>query len=319
MLQPAGFWRRLGAYLIDIAIVYLGMVLVLIPYNLLLIRKPDISAPVFIILLVIYNAVMVSRTGQTIGKRWLGIRVTGADGQKVTFRQAIFRESIGKLLSSIFMLGLITAEINARNQTWHDKLAKTVVIQPEKKGSPESVVSRQKKLIFWIVLVPGAIIITFSQLFLILITIYSLFAIPYEIVGSAMEPNYRNGQIYLADKAVFRLSGLKRGDVVIFNSPASASFDNYRRIIGLPGDKIQLAGEKVYLNGQPLNEPYLSPNTLTSARGYLTEGVEVVIPKGQYILLGDNRINTVDSRDFGPIASSEIIDRIVQCLANCGQ
>ena len=107
------------------------------------------------------------------------------------------------------------------------------------------------------------------------------------------------------ERMILPLREPKRGDVMVFKYPDEPERDFIKRVIGLPGDTLELRSKKVYINGQPLNEPYV--HFLAPA----SEGQEVTqfdvrerygpvrIPDGQYFVMGDNRDNSQDSRYWG--------------------
>lgn len=96
---------------------------------------------------------------------------------------------------------------------------------------------------------------------------------------------------------------VRRGEIVVFKLKADEDA-LIKRVIGLPGDRILLKGEKVWINGSPLNESYLAAERPLQYPGLVFE-----VPPSHYFVLGDNRLNSTDSRDFGFIRSGQIIGR----------
>lgn len=113
----------------------------------------------------------------------------------------------------------------------------------------------------------------------------------YEVFQTSMEPNFHDGQRVVVNKAVYFWGEPERGDVIVFNSPVSDD-DYIKRVIGIPGDTVEIKGGKVYINGVALDEPYVAE---APAYSYpLTD-----IPEGMYFVLGDNRNHSNDShRDW---------------------
>lgn len=103
-------------------------------------------------------------------------------------------------------------------------------------------------------------------------------------------------------------SELKRGDIVSLISPDGTKI--IKRIVGMPGEQIQIKNNAVYINGQILDEPYLPPGTLTD--GYTDKVIR--IPSGCIYVLGDNRANSSDSREFGPVSLEQVTGKVVFCL-----
>ncbi|HEX68070.1 MAG TPA: signal peptidase I [bacterium] len=112
----------------------------------------------------------------------------------------------------------------------------------------------------------------------------------FEVPSASMEPTLKPGDKVIA----FKIKEIKRGDVVIFYHPEDKKEVMVKRVIGLPGEKIKIHGGKVYINGKPLEEPYIKEPPIY-------DYPETKIPPGHYFLLGDNRNNSQDSSIFGPV------------------
>lgn len=137
------------------------------------------------------------------------------------------------------------------------------------------------------------------------IVLYLFIMTPHEVVGNSMHPTYKNGEFLMANKITYRVSEPKRGDVIIFKYSDTADF--IKRIIGVPGDEVMIKDGKIYINGELLNESaYLDPSVITNGGSYLHEGQTIKLSEDEYFVCGDNRSNSSDSRDFGPIKKSAI-------------
>ena len=117
------------------------------------------------------------------------------------------------------------------------------------------------------------------------------------------------------DRAVLPVRDIKRGDVIVFKYPVEPERDFIKRVIGLPGDTIELRAKKVYVNGQPLDEPYVHFLT-TSSEGSEVTSMDVrerygpvTVPSDQYFVMGDNRDNSQDSRYWGFLPRSYVKGR----------
>ena len=133
---------------------------------------------------------------------------------------------------------------------------------------------------------------------------------PHQVKGNSMLPNFVNGEYLLSNKLTYRFGEPDRGDVVVFKAPGNNQFDYIKRVIGLPEDKIEILQGHIYINGQLIDESsYLSPIVETRSGYYLQEAKEIVIPPNHYFVGGDNRANSSDSRDFGPIPKQNIIGK----------
>ncbi|MCL4360095.1 signal peptidase I [Patescibacteria group bacterium] len=145
----------------------------------------------------------------------------------------------------------------------------------------------------------------------VVVMIYLFVMSPQEINGQSMEPNFHNNEFILTNKLSYRLGDPKRGDVVIFKSPENKDIDFIKRVIGLPGEQVTLKDNGIYINGQRLDEPYLAPDVYIFGESYLHEGQTIIVPQGDYFVLGDNRPHSSDSREFGPIAKTDFIGKAV--------
>jgi signal peptidase I len=113
--------------------------------------------------------------------------------------------------------------------------------------------------------------------------------------GYSMEPSLHNGERLLVNKLAYRLGEPERGDIVVFRFPLDPSRDFIKRVIGLPGDEIEVRGNRVFVNGQPLSEDYILPDQDPVSFPNLR------VPAGELFVMGDNRGNSDDSRIFGPV------------------
>jgi signal peptidase I len=121
------------------------------------------------------------------------------------------------------------------------------------------------------------------------------------VIGSSMQPGLENGQRLIINKAVYHFKSPSRGEVVIFVAPTSYEQDYIKRVIGLPGDEIQIkANEGVYVNGVKLDEPYIS------ALPRYNYG-PTVVPADNYFVLGDNRNNSNDSHTGWTVPRSSFV------------
>jgi signal peptidase I len=150
---------------------------------------------------------------------------------------------------------------------------------------------------------------------LIFLGIQTFVAQPYQIQQMSMEQTLLPDQYVLVDKLTPRWAAYERGDIVVFHPPASIADPDktpfIKRVIGLPGEKVELKDGTVFVNGVALDEPYIFTED-----GVRQPTEEVfggdrswVVPDGQLFLLGDHRQESVDSRVFGPVPIDTIIGR----------
>ncbi|MFA7244903.1 MAG: signal peptidase I [Candidatus Magasanikbacteria bacterium] len=118
---------------------------------------------------------------------------------------------------------------------------------------------------------------------------------PFLVNGVSMSPTYNSGDYLLVDKIN---QDFAREDIVVFKSKAEQGAFHIKRIIGLPGEKVEIKDNKVMINGQILNESYVEGDTVGD--------VSIQLEQDQYFVLGDNRSESFDSRKFGFVKKSNI-------------
>lgn len=130
---------------------------------------------------------------------------------------------------------------------------------------------------------------------------------PFYVKGASMEPNFYDHEYLVIDEISYRFNQPQRGDIVVFKYPKDIKQYFIKRVIGLPGEKVRVADGGIYINGNKINEAYLSSETETvlPLRGY----GDVTLAPDEYFLLGDNRTQSLDSRIFGPVKRDFIIGR----------
>ncbi len=111
----------------------------------------------------------------------------------------------------------------------------------------------------------------------------------YMVEGPSMRPTLLNAERLVVNKFIYRFKAPERGDVLIFKYPRDTSRDFIKRVIGVPGDTIEIKDGKVFLNGQLQNESYI----LEKTRGSYPLST---VPEGTVFVMGDNRNNSEDSR-----------------------
>ncbi|MCB0208770.1 MAG: signal peptidase I [Anaerolineae bacterium] len=133
----------------------------------------------------------------------------------------------------------------------------------------------------------------------------------FRVVGTSMVNNLHNGQYLIIDKVSYNpllmeylgIGGPQRGDVIVFKPPGNPNEDYVKRIIGLSGEEVNVVNGQVYINGEPLAEPFQPvPGTYTMPN-------PVIVPDGQIFVLGDNRNNSNDSHNWGPLPVENIVGR----------
>ena len=126
----------------------------------------------------------------------------------------------------------------------------------------------------------------------------------YQVHGQSMEPSLHNGQYLIANKVTYWLHPPERGDVVVLRPPSNEGTIPYiKRVVGLPGDRIEIQEGRVWVNGVILNEPYTG--------GPPAYRNSWVVEEGYYFVLGDNRNNSSDSHRWGLLPQENIVGKAV--------
>ncbi|MGH9033896.1 MAG: signal peptidase I, partial [Acidimicrobiia bacterium] len=182
-------------------------------------------------------------------------------------------------------------------------------------GAPEKGTAgrRTRKIIVeWVLLIGGALLIAF----LIKTFLFQAFYIPSE----SMTPTLKVGDRVLVNKLSYKLHDVNRGDIVVFEAPDDEGTpgvkDLVKRVVGLPGETVELRDGQVFIDNKPLDEPYLAPDDTRQTvptqdfAGKCEPPVSrttCVVPADSYLVFGDNRNESKDGRVFGPIKESDII------------
>ncbi|HKW56549.1 MAG TPA: signal peptidase I [Candidatus Acidoferrum sp.] len=129
---------------------------------------------------------------------------------------------------------------------------------------------------------------------------------PVKVEGTSMAPLLSDQERIFINKFVYRFEPIQRGDVVVFWYPLDRSKSFIKRVIGLPGETVEIRLGTVYLNGRPMQEPYVP-----SQYEDMSDFGPLRVPRDTYFVMGDHRISSNDSRVFGPVASKYIYGRAV--------
>ncbi|MCC7304072.1 signal peptidase I [bacterium] len=147
----------------------------------------------------------------------------------------------------------------------------------------------------------------FAGVFFIIIWYFVLS--PRAVDGISMYPYLHNNDFILVYKLQYISKNPQRGEIVVFKH--SETQDYIKRVIGLPNETVLIQDGKVYIDGKILSEPYLDVTARTQPEATIREGIPYKIPDNQYVLFGDNRQYSTDSREFGAVPKEYIEGRAV--------
>ncbi len=123
------------------------------------------------------------------------------------------------------------------------------------------------------------------------------------VEGQSMEPNLHTDQRLVVEKVSYRFHGPERFDIVVIKMPGQSEELLIKRVIGLPGETVEIKNGRVYINGQELEEPFITGQTRPGRYSHVT------VPPLHVFVLGDNRDHSNDSRSFGPVPIENIVGR----------
>jgi signal peptidase I len=174
-------------------------------------------------------------------------------------------------------------------------------------------------------------VVTIAGAVAIVLLIKAYVVNPYRIPSSSMEPTLhcarpaqgceaRFSDRVLANRFIYHFRSPGRGEIVVFQTPPEAKIKCgaggtfVKRIIGLPGDRLQVrviqGNGYVFIDGRKLNEPYIQLSRRAPATPYPASGGVFTVPKGQYFMMGDNRSQSCDSRFWGTVPRENIIGKV---------
>lgn len=149
---------------------------------------------------------------------------------------------------------------------------------------------------------------TLLLVFAVFLVIYIFLFRPFQVSGSSMLPNFVDKQYVLTNLIVLKFKTLKLGDVVVFKAPPDPKKDYIKRIVGVPQDTVSIKNGDVYINGNLLDQGlFLDPLVKTYGGSFLHENEVVTVPENEYFVLGDNRSESSDSREWGFVNIKEVI------------
>jgi signal peptidase I len=147
-----------------------------------------------------------------------------------------------------------------------------------------------------------------ALLVLLALAVRAFVAEPFAIPSESMAPTLRPGDHVLVEKLSYRFGSPRRGDLVVFRSPDGGSLA-VKRIVGLAGDRVAIEDGVLAIDGHLQREPYVDQKSVDSV--YFGP---IVVPRGDVFVMGDNRADSHDSRDYGAVPRGALIGRVVTTL-----
>jgi len=142
------------------------------------------------------------------------------------------------------------------------------------------------------------------QLAVLALLIAAFFVRLPQVSGLSMEPHIHSGEYVAINTFAYRFMAPRRGDIVAFHRDNDARGVFIKRVIAIPGDRVEIARGRVYVNGTPLEEPYVQHGDDRSVSA-------LTVPAGTVYVLGDNRPASEDSRTFGPVQDDRLMGRAI--------
>lgn len=142
------------------------------------------------------------------------------------------------------------------------------------------------------------------------IVVYLFILTPNQVQGASMEPNFHTGDYILTSRVTYKFRRLQRGDIVVLKAPSDPEIEYIKRVIGLPGDVINISNGQVRVNNNLINEPYISAATNLWDGGCVKDNVDYIIKPDDFFVMGDNRPRSSDSREFCQVPVASIIGQV---------
>lgn len=126
---------------------------------------------------------------------------------------------------------------------------------------------------------------------------------PFYVEGASMEPNFYDSEYLIINEISYHFENPQRGEVIIFRNPKNTKIYFIKRVIGLPGETIEIKQGRVFINDELIEEAYIE--------NFSTQSNQIIsLADDEYFVMGDNRINSYDSRAIGPVKEQYIIGKV---------
>ena len=139
--------------------------------------------------------------------------------------------------------------------------------------------------------------------------IYLFVGIPLRITGNSMIPTLLDGEQVFAERISVKNNSIGKGDILVIKHPKREEVLLIKRLIGVPGDTAEIKDGFVHINEIKISEPYLTPGIKTTGFGLIPNNTKIQIGNGKYLILGDNRESSSDSREWGLIDENLVVGK----------
>jgi signal peptidase I len=331
-IQYAGFWIRLASFAIDLSIisgfafllhVALGLAHSLFSMEVYLQLILYLVVPVIVLMSVFYATWYNANGRQTIGKRFLKLKVVHSENEPLTIKRSFGRTLVLIIYPLIYFAGYLLILLTKERQTLHDLLARSFVVRLQESEHGE-------RLKVFAVLITGIILNLSLAMF-----IRTNYVASYSIPTSAMMPTIMVGDFVLVDKAWTGYYKPQPGDIIVFKYPEDERVEYIKRCIAIDGQTVEIRNGEVLVDGNPegekefIRQEYdrnsrtrveLNSIKMTSGKTYEIQHLlnlksyqkdygPVTVPEGHYFVLGDNRDNSLDSRFWGFVPPENIVGK----------
>lgn len=318
-IQYAGFWVRLASISIDgvlIALVnlILSTVVILVSHPFLdtetfLKTILFIMLPVLVLIGFFYYAWFNANGKQTAGKKIFGLLVVNKNNESINLKTSFLRTLVFTFDSVIYSIGHLLMLFTRKNQTLHDLITSTYVINKEMKN--------RTKTKYILTIIPAFIFI--------IIVGYSIrsYVQAFTIPTSAMEDTILQGDFILVDKVDGNQYTPKPGDIMVFEYPPDETILYIKRCLACGGQTIEIIDKRIYIDGKlsevPMYAKFIDPRIIPKSESRVSKTFRklgsrdnygpITIPENHYFVIGDNRDNSLDSRYWGFVPQKNIIGK----------
>ncbi len=330
--QYAGFWIRLASFAIDLSIisgfafllhVALGLAHSLFTMEVYLQLILYLILPISLFMSVFYSAWYNASGRQTIGKRFLKLKVVNSGNEPITIKRSLGRTLVLIIYPLTYFAGYLLILLTKKKQALHDLLARSFVVRSQEREHGE-------KLKLSVVLTAGILL---NLLLPMVIRIH--FVASYSVPTTAMMPTVMVGDYMLVDKAWTGYYKPQPGDIMVFKYPEDKRIEHIKRCVAIGGQTVEIRNGEVLVDGKPEGEKEfireeedgniktrveLNKITMASGRTYEIQHLinpksyrkdygPATVPEGNYFMLGDNRDNSLDSRMWGFVPQENIVGK----------